>query len=80
VTFETQSPHIGEVALAAAFGNGEDMVCVPQRLSAAFAQAPFFVETAAGGVVKLAQVAAESQCIGAAGSADTVIPVEDFLA
>jgi len=62
MTLQAQSPHIGEVALAAAFDYGYDVVGIPEVLPSS----PILLKLPAGGVVQLALVAAQGFGVDAA--------------
>ena len=79
VAQEAEGPHVIQIALPAAFRDGDDMVGVPKGFSAAFGDAPFLEEFSARGVIQLPQVAPERHCIGAALRADAFIAIEDLL-
>ena len=72
---EAQGAHVGEVAFAAAFDDGYDVVGVPQVAAAA----PLFFKAAAGGEVELAFVFAERFGVEAALRANAVVAGEDLL-
>ena len=76
VAFQAEGAHVVQAALAAAGGNGDDVVGVPEVA----ARAPVFFELAAGSVVELALVLAELLRIDAAQGADAAVAREDLLA
>jgi hypothetical protein len=77
---EAERSHVREVALAAAFRHGHDVVCIPKRLPAAFAQSPGFQKLAARSVVEFAEIAAQGYGIGGALGADAAVAREDLFA
>ena len=54
---ETECLHVGEIALPAAFRDRQDVIGVPERFPAAFAEPPGFEELFARRVIELAQIA-----------------------
>ena len=74
VALEAERAHVGEGAFAAAFGDGEDVVGVPEIT----AGAPVFFELAAGAVVEYAFVFAEGFGVDAALGADAPVAGEDL--
>ena len=76
MALEAEGAHVGEIAFASAFGDGHDVVGVPQVA----AMAPVPLELAAGGVVELALVLAQGFGIEAALRADAAVAQEDLCA
>ena len=76
VALEAESAHVREAAFATAFGDGEDVVGVPQVA----AEAPVFFELAAGCVIELAFVFAQGFGVEAARGAHALVAGEDLLA
>jgi hypothetical protein len=76
VAFEAERAHVGEVALAAAFSNGHDVIGVPETA----ARAPFVFEPAARSEIEFALIAAERFCVDAALGTPAVVASEDLLA
>ena len=76
MTEQTKSPHVGEIALAAAFHDGDDVVGVPQIA----APAPVLLELLSGCVIELAFIFAQGFGVGAADRADAAVAQEDLLA
>lgn len=72
---EAERAHIGEVAFAAAFHDGHDVIGIPEVPAAA----PFFFEPAAGSVVELSFVLAECLSIQAALGANAAVAGEDLF-
>jgi hypothetical protein len=79
VAFEAECPHVGKIALAAAFRDRQNVIGVPERFPAAFAEPPGFEKLAAGGVVELAQITPKGSRVDSARSANAAIPIENFL-
>src|SRR5262245_656725 len=76
MALEAQRAHVGEVALAAAFGHGHDVIRVPQ----VFPPPPVLLELAAGRIVELALVPAQRLRIESALGAHPVVALPDLLA
>ncbi len=80
VAFQAERPHIGQIALAAAFSHGKDMVGVPQAPAAEAAQTPGIQ----GGQLPSPAQTPDSPpfryCIHTARRADAPITLEDSLA
>src|SRR5207248_2900880 len=75
MTLEAQRPHVGQIALAAAFHYRHDMVGIPEMLAAA----PVLFELAPCGVVELALIFTQRLGVHAANRADAAIAREDLL-
>lgn len=78
VTLEAEGAHVGEVAFAAAFGNGDDVIGIPKSFSAA--EIPASKGTSASGASEAFDVMKLSRAIEAADGADAAIPFENALA
>jgi hypothetical protein len=76
VAFEAEGAHVGEVAFAAAFSDGHDVIGIPEIA----ARAPFFFELAPGSEIEFALIAAEPFCVDAALGTAAVVASEDLLA
>jgi hypothetical protein len=76
VTLEAKGPHVGEVALAAAFHYRHDVVGVPQIAAAA----PIFFELPASAVIELALVTTQRFGVDAALPTHSAIAREHMLA
>jgi hypothetical protein len=76
MAFEAERTHIGKIALAASFSNGNHMVGVPELAP----HAPFFFEPAAGSVIEFAFLFSQRFGIEAADRAHAAIACEDLLA
>ena len=77
MALETESAHVGEVALATAFDHGDDMVGIPQAFSAA--EVPSGGCTAASASAEPAEVDVQCEAIDAAERADAAVTLEDPL-
>src|SRR5579871_4866940 len=75
VAFQAESAHVGKIALATAFGNGENVVGVPEMA----ATAPLLLELAAGIVVELALAFAECFGVETALRTDAMIAGEHLF-
>jgi hypothetical protein len=76
VALEAEGPHVRKIALAAALGDGDDVVGIPEVAS----KTPFLLELPAGCVVELALIAAEGFGVHTAPGANTAIAGEDLFA
>src|SRR5260370_32726480 len=76
VAHQTQGAHVGQVALAAAGSDGEDVVGVPEVA----AESPILFELLARLVVELALIFAQLLGIHAAERADSAVAGKDLLA
>ena len=76
MALEAQGAHVGEIALATAFGDGEDVIGVPEMP----ATAPFLFELAARLEIQLALVFAKSFGVEAALGADAAVSCENPIA
>jgi hypothetical protein len=80
VAQQAKCAHIRKIALPASFGHRDEMIRVPERFSAAFAESPFLEELTACGIVELAHVRAQGLRVCAAKRADAAVAFEDFFA
>jgi hypothetical protein len=76
MALKAQRPHVGEIALAAAFHYRHNVVGVPQMAPAA----PIFFELAARAVIQLALILAQRLRVYAALRAHPTVAREDLLA
>src|SRR5215469_12301806 len=76
MTLQTEGAHVGQVAFASAFGDGEDVIGIPEVAAAS----PLAFELAASVVVELALVFTEDFGIEAAQRADAAIAGKDLIA
>src|SRR5579863_9479880 len=77
MTQEAEGTHVRKIALSAAFRDWHDMVRIPQRFPAAFAQPPLFQKPAAGRIVEFAHISPQGFGVDAAVRADAFVAVED---
>ena len=80
MTQQAECAHIRKIALAAAFGDRDDVIGVPQRLAAALAQSPQLQELPPGRVVELAHIAPERYRVRPAPGAHAFVPLENLPA
>ena len=80
MTQQAKCAHVRKVALAAAFGDGHNVVGIPERFAAAFPQLPMLQEVPARRVVQLAHIATKGYRVFAALRADALISLEDLVA
>ena len=80
MTFQAKRPHILQVAFAAAFSHGNDVIGIPQTAAPAFFQLPFFQKLPARPVVELAKFFAKQFRVGAAPRTKAVVARENLLA
>jgi hypothetical protein len=80
MTFQTERAHIRQIAFAAAFSHGNDVVGIPQAAAPAFIQLPFFQKLPARPVVKLAKFFPQSFRRDAASRTHAAIARENLLA
>ena len=78
MALEAKSAHVGEVALAAAFGNGDDVVGIPQSFAAA--EIPGGEGTGASGTAEAFDVMKLGGAIETADGAEAAIALEDAFA
>ncbi len=78
MALEAKSSHIGQVALATAFGYGNDVVRIPQTFSAA--QIPSGSGATASASAESTEVDVSRGTIDAAKSTYAVVSLEDFFA
>jgi len=78
VTFEAECAHVGEVAFAAAFGNGDDVIGIPESFSAA--EIPGGEGAGARGTTKALDVMKLGGAIEGAGGADAAVALKDAVA
>lgn len=74
VALEAEGPHIGKVTFAPTFRNGQDVIGIPECLSAA--KFPFGGGSKAGGSAQAQEAAKFRDAVDAANGADASIPVE----
>lgn len=79
MALEAQGPHISQIALASAFGDGHYVVGVPEGFSTAFPQSPVFQKPPPGRVIELAQIAPQRQCVGPAGGTNSLVAFQHLL-
>jgi hypothetical protein len=75
VAAQTKRPHVGEIALAAALGDRDDVIGVPEVTPVA----PFLFKTPARCEVELSLVTPHRLGVEAAQGADPTIALEDLL-
>lgn len=80
MTFQAESAHVPEVALASAFSDGDEVVGVPEGFAETFAKVPFDQEFVAGAGVELEEMAAEFNGVDTALGADAFVALEYLLA
>ncbi len=78
MTFQAEGTHIGEIAFAAAFGDGQDVIGIPKRLSVF--EPPLGSSGYAGGTTHPFDAAQFGDAINAAEGADAAIALKDPLA
>jgi len=79
VALQAKRPHIREVALPSAFGNRHDVVRIPKRFPAPFAQFPRFQKLASSRIVELAQIAPHGYGVDSALRANAAVALENPL-
>ena len=78
MALKAERPHIREVALAAAFGNGNDVIGLPQGFSDSGSPvSPYFCS---GSASELPHVVVLGYAIESAGSADTTVALKHTIA
>ena len=75
MALQAERAHIGEVAFAAAFDDGDDVIGIPEMP----AEAPFSFELPAGFEIEFAFIAAERFGVDAALGADAAVARENLL-
>jgi len=80
MALEAESAEVLEIAFAAAFHHGDDMVGVPEAFPRPGAQAPAEQSFQAGSAAQSFELALGVQAIDAATGANTVVPFEHFFA
>lgn len=77
---QAEGAHVRQIALAAAFGDRNDVIGVPYRFAAAFFEIPVLQEFAARREIQFAHVAPQGDGVNTALRADTFVPFENFFA
>jgi hypothetical protein len=80
MALQAEGPHVRQVALTAAFRDRNDVVGVPERFPAAFAQVPGFQKLTASCIVEFSEIPAKGDGVGAALGADSAVSREDLFA
>jgi hypothetical protein len=84
MALQAEGAHVPEVALASAFGDGNQVVGVPEGFAEAsfpvLGQVPFEEEFVASSRVELEKVAAELEGVDTTLGADAFVAFENFLA
>lgn len=78
VALEAESAHVGEIAFAATFGYGDDVIGVPEGFSAA--EIPSRIGFDSRNASQFFHAAQFGDAIETADSADAAVPLEDALA
>lgn len=77
VTLQAERAHVGEVAFSAAFGNGDDVIGIPESFSAA--EIPRGESAGARGTPQAFDVVKLSRAIEAANGADAAVALKNPL-
>lgn len=80
VAMQTEGAEVVEVAFAAAFDDGDDVVGIPEAFAAAPADAPVLEKELAARAPRGAKPAEGGEGIGAADGADAAVAQEDLVA
>lgn len=77
---QAKCAHVRQVALPTAFRDGNNVIGVPHRFTAAFFKLPVFEKLAPRREIEFAHFLAELRSVCAADCADTLVTFEDLLA
>lgn len=80
MTTKAEGANVGEVALAAAFDDGDDVVGVPERFARAGAETPVREERRSRSAAREAKCAGGGDGVGTAVGADAAVAFEYLLA
>jgi hypothetical protein len=78
VAFQTKRAHVKQIALAPAFRNRQDVICIPERFAPA--NAPGGDSSGAGHAPQTLEMAVLSKTIDSANSTHAAIPLENPVA
>ena len=80
MAFQTEGPHIREIAFSPALRDGNNMVGIPQRPAEALLEIPLAQEPVPGFVVQLQEMQPQADGVEAATGAYALVPLENPIA